>query len=138
MTPDKQNKCLYFGQYNRVPLNKVPLWYLAWVYGSFTQLRKVVEPDLRRRGLGDHDLKLVRKRYPVRGKRPTKQTADKCSPTNQAVSSGRRHKESSSSAPSTTRPTLPAHIARDARLKEGVVITGENFDPSACDGSCPF
>ncbi len=29
-------------------------------------------------------------------------------------------------------------IARVARLKEGVMIVGENFDPSASDGSCPF
>jgi len=25
-----------------------------------------------------------------------------------------------------------------ARLKEGVVIVGRNYDPSAADGSCPF
>ena len=25
-----------------------------------------------------------------------------------------------------------------ARLKQGVVIVGENYDPSAADGSCPF
>jgi hypothetical protein len=29
-------------------------------------------------------------------------------------------------------------IARAARIKQGVVIVGENFDTSACDGSCPF
>jgi hypothetical protein len=28
--------------------------------------------------------------------------------------------------------------ARLDRLKEGVVIVGRNYDPSAADGSCPF
>lgn len=29
-------------------------------------------------------------------------------------------------------------IDKAARLKDGVVIVGDNFDPSAADGSCPF
>lgn len=29
-------------------------------------------------------------------------------------------------------------IARVAQMRQGIWIVGENFDPSACDGTCPF
>jgi hypothetical protein len=232
MAVESKQKCLFFGEYKGVPLNKVPLGYLARTYASFEEPRKVIEPELRRRGASDNDLELIRKRYPFLGKRPEKQTAKKWPP---AVSSGQRPARRASRRPSGASsssphlghpPALPdrdlpsirtsklkrmycesngsdkaveeelrnrglnsreltdlershseqkwreqskkAHkvarkrkrtvriaknirhrqrreerrrqeqIARVARLKKGVVITGENFDPSASDGSCPF
>ena len=235
MTAENKQKCLHFGQYKGVPLNKVPLGHLAWVYGSFMKPRKVVEPELRRRGMGDHDLPLVRKKFPFIAKSPEKQTAKKCPPTvfsrqrpASPPNAGRLSWASPSAANRSHPPALPctdrqlpsvrtstlkqiygesngtdkavdeelrnrgfntrelteiqwsynqrrwreqakkAHkvarrrrqavsnaknrrhrkrrkerrrqeqLARVARLKEGVVITGENFDPSASDGSCPF
>lgn len=234
MTAENKHKCLYFGQYRGVPLNKVPVEYLAYVYGSYKEPRKVVEPELRRRGAVDNDLTLIRKRFPFLGKRPEKQTARKWQPTassRQRPTKPALRRRSGASplstspnrtpAPPSTDRDLPsirtstlklmygesngsdraveeelrnrglntrelteiershhqrkwreqatkAHkvarrrqksihiaknirhgqrrkerrrqeqIARVARLKEGVVITGENFDPSASDGSCPF
>lgn len=237
MTAENKHKCLFFGEYKGVPLNKVPLPYLARIYASFEAPRKVVESELRRRGAVDNDLTLMRKRYPFLGKRPEKQTAKKWPPAPPAVSSGqrpakrasRRRSGASPSSDSPNRTPAPPRTDRDlpsirtstlkrmygesngsdkaveeelrtrgyntreltdlershserkwreqsknahklarkrkkgvrnasnrrhsqrrkerrrqeqialvARLKEGVVITGENFDPSACDGSCPF
>jgi hypothetical protein len=35
MTAENKHKCLFFGEYEGVPLNKVPLGYLARIYASF-------------------------------------------------------------------------------------------------------
>ena len=237
MTAENKHQCLYFGPYKGVPLKKLPIQYLARTYASFEEPRKVIEPELRRRGVSDDDLTLIRKRFPFRGKRPEKQPAKKWPPTPPAVSSGQRPAKRASKRRSGWSPALPnlghppalpqtnrdlpsirtstlkrmycesngsdkaveeelrtrgyntrelneiershserkwreqskkarkftrkrkqsvciasnirhsqprkerrrqEQIARVARLKEGVVITGENFDPSASDGSCPF
>ncbi|MCE9631925.1 MAG: hypothetical protein K8S94_14575 [Planctomycetia bacterium] len=237
MTAENKHKCLFFGEYKGVPLNKVPLGYLARTYASFEEPRKVIEPELRRRGAVDNDLTLMRKRYPFLGKRPEKQPAKKWPPTPPAVSSrqrptkpaSRRRSGASPSSPTLSHPPALARTDRDlpsirtstlkrmycesngsdkaveeelrtrglnsreltdlershserrwreqskkahkvarkrkqsvciasnirhsqrreerrrqerkdrvALLKKGVVITGENCDPSASDGSCPF
>lgn len=237
MTAKNKHQCVYFGPYKGVPLKKLPIQYLALTYASFEEPRKVIEPELRRRGASDDDLTLIRKRFPFRGKRPEKQPAKKWPPTPPAVSSGQRPAKRASKRRSGWSPALPnlghppalrctdrdlpsignstlkrmygesngsdkaveeelrtrgyntrelneiershserkwreqskkarkftrkrkqsvciasnirhsqprkerrrqEQIARVARLKEGVVITGENFDPSASDGSCPF
>ena len=237
MTAKNKHQCVYFGPYKGVPLKKLPIQYLARTYASFEEPRKVIEPELRRRGVSDDDLTLIRKSFPFRGKRPEKQPAKKWPPTPPAVSSGQRPAKRASKRRSGWSPALPnlghppalpqtnrdlpsirtstlkrmycesngsdkaveeelrtrgyntrelneiershserkwreqskkarkftrkrkqsvciasnirhsqprkerrrqEQIARVARLKEGVVITGENFDPSASDGSCPF
>jgi hypothetical protein len=73
MNPNEKPIVLYFGKYKGIPLPKVPLWYLAYVYGSYTKTRKQVEGEMGRRGLGANDFLLVMKRYPVKGKFPTRQ-----------------------------------------------------------------
>lgn len=237
MTAENKHKCLFFGEYKGVPLNKVPLPYLARIYASFEEPRKVIEPELRRRGAVDNDLTLMRKRYPFLGKRPEKQTPKKWPPTPPTASSRQRptkpaSRRRSGASPSSTSPNrtpAPTRTDRDlpsirtstlkrmycesngsdkaveeelrtrglnsreltdlershserkwreqsknahtvarkrkrsvriasnirhsqrrkerrrqeqkdrvALLKKGVVITGETFDPSASDGSCPF
>ena len=237
MTAENKHQCLYFGPYKGVPLKKLPIQYLARTYASFEEPRKVIEPELRRRGVSDDDLTLIRKRFPFRGKRPEKQPAKKWPPTPPAVSSGQRPAKRASKRRSGWSPALPnlghppalprtdrdlpsignstlkrmygesngsdkaveeelrtrgyntrelteiewsynqrkwreqskkAHTVarkkkksvriasnirhrqrrkerrrqeqkdRVALLKKGVVITGENFAPSASDGSCPF
>ena len=237
MTAENKHQCLYFGPYKGVPLKKLPIQYLALTYASFGEPRKVIEPELRRRGASDDDLTLIRKRFPFLGKRPEKQPAKKWPPTPPTVSSGQRpakraSKRRSGASPSSPTlghpPALPrtdrdlpsirtstlkrmycesngsdkaveeelrtrglnsreltdlershserswreqskqAHkVARKkkkgvrnasnrrhsqrrkerrrqeqknrvALLKKGVEITGEKFDPSASDGSCPF
>ena len=237
MTAENKHQCLYFGPYKGVPLKKLPIQYLARTYASFEEPRKVIEPELRRRGVSDDDLTLIRKSFPFRGKRPEKQPAKKWPPTPPAVSSGQRPAKRASKRRSGWSPALPnlghppalpqtnrdlpsirtstlkrmycesngsdkaveeelrtrgyntrelneiershserkwreqskkarkftrkrkqsvciasnirhsqprkerrrqEQIARVALLKKGVVITGENFDPSASDGSCPF
>jgi hypothetical protein len=90
MTAEIKHPCLYFGHYEGVPISKVPLRYLAYIYGSFKEPRKVIEPELRRRGCGDKDLALVRKKYPFKGKRPEKQALRKWPPTPPAVTSRKR------------------------------------------------
>ena len=237
MTAENKHQCLFFGPYKGVPLKKLPIQYLARTYASFEEPRKVIEPELRRRGVSDDDLTLIRKRFPFRGKRPEKQPAKKWPPTPPAVSSGQRPAKRASKRRSGWSPALPnlghppalpqtnrdlpsirtstlkrmycesngsdkaveeelrtrgyntrelneiershserkwreqskkAHTVarkkkksvriasnirhrqrrkerrrqeqkdRVALLKKGVVITGEKFDPSASDGSCPF
>jgi hypothetical protein len=77
MSPNEKPIVLYFGIHQGKPVSQVPLSYLAYVYGSFTKKRKSVEPELRRRGLGEKDLMLVMKKYPVKGKFPQRQAHER-------------------------------------------------------------
>lgn len=119
-----QPTTLWFGKYKGVPIEKIPISYLAWVWGSFTGQRQNVEPDLRRRGCSDADFVRIASRF---GAHPRKMVAPE-PPPKRRNTKRRRQKER----------RRQRHIAVVARVKEGVRITGENFDPSACDGSCPF
>ena len=107
MTAENKHQCLYFGPYKGVPLKKLPIQYLALTYASFEEPRKVIEPELRRRGASDDDLTLIRKSFPFRGKRPEKQPAKKWPPTPPAVSSGQRPAKRASKRRSGWSPALP-------------------------------
>lgn len=118
---------LWFGKYKGVQIEKMPISYLAWVWGSFTRERRTVEPDLRRRGCNDADFVRIASRFPCLGAHPRKMVAPEPPPKRRSTKRRRRAER-----------RRQRHIAVVAKVKEGFRITGESFDPSACDGSCPF
>jgi len=61
---------LYFGKYKGKRLGEVPTSYLGWLYASFTYGERLVEPELRRRGLADIELNDFRRRHPWLAKKP--------------------------------------------------------------------
>jgi len=71
--PD-QEPIMHHGPFKGWPMAKVPEGYLEWAYGSFTQGRKRLEKELRSRGYEDEDFRRCRKKHPVRGKFPKKQS----------------------------------------------------------------
>lgn len=61
---------LYFGKFKGQTLGEVPIWYLGWLYASFSHCERMVEPELRRRGVTDSDLAAFRRKHPRLGKKP--------------------------------------------------------------------
>ena len=61
---------LYFGKFHGKRLGEVPTWYLGWLYASFSHGERLVEPELRRRGVTDTELNGFRRRHRRLGKKP--------------------------------------------------------------------
>jgi hypothetical protein len=75
MNQDK-TKRIWHGPFKGKPLADVPLWYLAWTYGSFPKQRNYIVGDLTRRGCTDGDLKRIKDKFPVLSKAPRRQTTE--------------------------------------------------------------
>ena len=116
-------------------VRKVSTKWLKYRYGKANGLDREAEDELRRRGINSKELgkilwhhaqkewqKQAKKGREIR--RRKKRSARRAKTRQKRAQRRERHRQE--------------QIDRVARLKQGVVIVGEHFDPSACDGSCPF
>ena len=112
---------------------------LERLHGKSKGQNRGVEEELRRRG---HNSKMLREAEWDHDQRQWRKIAK------QASEVSRRRKKRMKSARLKRKRERRRERGRErlrqnradllARLKQGVVIVGENYDPSAADGSCPF
>jgi hypothetical protein len=116
-------------------LERVSKATLKWMYGESQGKDKEVESELRRRGLSSKQLAEVEWNHSQRKwTTAARQAARTRTKRTQAINRKRRRQQRRRRAEARRQK----RIAFLASLKQGVVITGKDFDPSACDGSCPF
>lgn len=116
-------------------LERVSKATLKWMYGESQGKDKEVESELRRRGLSSKQLAEVEWNHSQRKwTTAARQAARTKTKRTQAINRKRRRQRKRKRAEARRQK----RIAFMASLKQGVVITGKDFDPSACDGSCPF
>jgi hypothetical protein len=104
-------------------------------YGASNGQDREAEAELQRRGLNSKQLREVIWEHDQRKWRKETKKASKIRGARKAkkrICRRRRWKK--------RRKERRRQEQRDrfARVKAGVVVTGERLDPSACDGSCPF
>ena len=117
------------------PLDRLSKATLKWMYGKSQGKDIQFEDELRRRGMNSKQLAEVV--WDFNQKQWTKS----------ARKAGQRHAKQTGQAKRERRRQRRIRRRKDRRqkrlavfaaLKNGVVITGKDFDPSARDGSCPF
>jgi hypothetical protein len=116
-------------------ISKTSKWALKQRYGKSNGKDREAEEELQRRGLNSKQLAEIiwghaQASWQKGAKRASKiHTAQR---TEKRIQKKRKQKKQRRER------RRWKQIAKVARLKEGVTIVGENFDPSASDGSCPF
>lgn len=108
---------------------------LKWRYGESKGTDKAVEEELRRRGFNSKQLAELE--WDHSQKKWTKE-AKKASVVRRAKKKAVRRRKQKRHKLRRAERRRQEKFARIARLKQGGVITGENLDPPACDGSCPI
>lgn len=61
---------LYFGKFAGKRLGEIPTWYLGFLFAPFSHHERLVEPELRRRGVTGVELDAFRSKHPRIGKKP--------------------------------------------------------------------
>jgi hypothetical protein len=98
-----------------------------------------VEEELRRRGFNSKMLAEIEWEYGQRQWCKAAKKASKISTAKNAEARRSRLKRKRARRRERSRERLRQNrIDLLARLKEGIVIVGENYDPAAADGTCPF
>ena len=112
---------------------------LKRIHGACKGGNPAVEEELRRRGFNSKMLEeLVWEWGQRQWERAAKRASKIATARNvEARRQKKREKEERRRERSRERQRQEQQARLD-RLKEGVVIVGENYDPSAADGSCPF
>jgi hypothetical protein len=108
---------------------------LKYRYGQSNGKDRQAEDELRRRGLNSIQLRQVVWDYGGEMWGAAKKKAN-------AIVKKRKRKvkqaKNKRHAQRRQERRRQEQIDRVARMKEGIRITGKDFDPSASDGSCPF
>jgi len=115
-------------------MSEMSLRTVKYRYGKSNGTDREAEDELQRRGLNSKQLGDVLAEYGLKAWRTESKKAHKVARRKRRSvrnAKNRRHRLRR------TERRRQEQIARIARLKEGVTIVGENFDPSASDGSCP-
>ena len=55
-----------------MPIEQAPVGFLRWAYGSFSKPRRIIEPELRRRGLKTMDVRALKTHYEFLGEAPSR------------------------------------------------------------------
>lgn len=112
---------------------------LKRIHGKCKGQNKAVEEELRRRGFNSKMLAEIEWEH---GQRQWEKTAKQASEVSRRrkrrVKSARLKRKRERRRERNREQLRQNRIDLLARLKQGVEIVGENYDPSAADGSCPF
>jgi hypothetical protein len=116
-------------------VTKTPTKELKRIHGMCNGQNKSVEEELRRRGFSSKMLAEVQWEW---GQRQWKKSAKKASKISTARNSKARRAKLKRKRDRRRERLRQNRMDLLARLKEGVRIMGENYDPAAADGTCPF
>lgn len=131
---------LTFGKYAFKPITKVPTPYLKWFRENVEGSDPIVEDEWQKRE--QYVVRLLRPLPPPYDEKrcrrifaEARQRQRQAERAERKRKRRRRKKERQQEARDNWRQN---QIAITERVKAGFVVVGADFDPSRCDGSCPF
>ena len=116
-------------------ISKMSLWGLKQRYAKSNGKDQEAGNELQRRGLNSKHLGKILWEH---GQQGWQKQAKRASKIHTAQRTEARIQKKRKQKKQRGERRRQKQIAKVARLKEGVTIVGENFDPSASDGPCPF
>ena len=116
-------------------ISKTSLWGLKQRYATSNGKDQEAGNELQRRGLNSKQLREILWEH---GQQGWQKQAKRASKIHTAQRTEKRIQKKRKQKKQRRERRRQKQIAKVARLKEGVKIVGENFDPSASNGSCPF
>lgn len=136
---NSQTPTLAFGKYADQPITEVPTHYLKWVRRTSDRPVPAVEDELVRRG--QYEVQPLRPLPTYDAKKANRIFAEARNKQRVAKRAERKRKSKRKRAKRLQQARERWQQEQQAitqRVKAGFTIAGRDFDPSRCDGSCPF